>query len=109
MAEHASELYHAEPPDRGCAGAAEASLQAVFRDQAEPGTKPLRVECRTTLCRIELEHDSVKSRDSLMHSLAGKLPWDGSMFSPPPGYADGRLRSSIYLAREGFPIEGIAD
>lgn len=109
MNQHASELFQAETPDRAWAGAAELSLQSVLREHAPPGTRSLRVECRSTLCRIDLEHESAESRESLIRSVPAKLPWGGPLFSPAPSHAGGRLRSSIYIAREGFPIEGIAE
>ena len=94
--------FAAEPVDAAWAAGAEADLLARFAQM--PGLKliDLQVECRSTMCRLQLTQpgtpDGSRQPFSLMRDPIGLEPrW--MMVVPQPG---GGMKSVAYLWREGF-------
>jgi hypothetical protein len=106
--------FAAEPIDAAWAPGAEARLLAVFA--AIPGLEliDLQVECRTTMCRLQLTQpppDPAQSASlpfNLLRDEVGMTPrWMMTLGGGPPGAPPGPLRSIAYLWREGFaPDQG---
>lgn len=75
-----------------------------------PATSSLRqVECRSTICRVEVVHPSVEvSRNFVEQSFglsSNSRVWNGAfMIEPETPNSDGTLASVIYLGREGTQL-----
>lgn len=65
----------AEKTDPEWASAAQLALSETFQSEAIPGHL-VDVECRTTLCRMELSLDGSTPQDSFRH-LIDSAPWSG--------------------------------
>jgi hypothetical protein len=83
-------------------------LRAVFDDAGTTATTLKSLECRQTICRAELTHDS--DGDALtfmkkwMYGHAGPR-WKGPMSGGvEPSKGDGAIRSVFFLAREGTEL-----
>lgn len=104
-----------EAYDTAWAGSLETQLQDIFTDQPQlEGNELLEVSCRSTLCRIEIDHQDEKSESELISSIASN---NELMSSIDDFYAyrmtndtddeenvDVRLQSVFYIARKGHKL-----
>ncbi|MCY1019297.1 hypothetical protein [Pyxidicoccus sp. MSG2] len=89
-----------EPRDMQWAGRTEAQLGEAFRLPELTGSHLARVDCRSRLCVLEVEHDRPEARLELLGSLRRASGLRGQAVLRPSG--DGsRLASRVYLSREG--------
>jgi hypothetical protein len=89
-----------EARDREWAASTEALVTGAFRGPELAGSRLARVECRTRLCVLEVEHDGQEARAELLTSLSRVPGLRGQAVLRPAG--DGtRLASRVYLSRPG--------
>lgn len=87
-------------------------IYQVFEDKALAGISLLNVDCRTNLCRVQVETDNHQAEIALQSVFAMKvsdiLP---RMTTQPTQAGDGSVNTLIFLAREGyrFPKIGSAN
>jgi len=97
-----SDQLRAEPVDRAWAAEATAAIEHAANDF--PGTIVRRLDCRTTLCELEVEHPDQLTSDRFLDYFFPQVP------SLPRGTlhrleaTDGRPRSLVILAREGHAL-----
>jgi hypothetical protein len=106
---HVEGMYSSEISDRGWSGGAESSLQTAVHGKLPDSSRLLRTECRATLCRMELEHQTQGAHQEFLRALATERPWSGPMFSSAPRHENDRIYSTVFIAREGHRISGIAE
>ncbi len=95
----------AEGPDTPWAGASERTIREVSVNPELAGSSVQSVECRTTICRVEVLHDSEQAADRFGGPFLAKLPnLPRGMVRRYPPDADGRSRSVVFLAREGHRL-----
>ena len=81
---------------------AELALQEVFLKEDTVRFQLMKVECRATICRINLLRDSSASLPETFQTLLHFSPWQGESFF--------RLKQDesdevvVYLSREGHPL-----
>jgi hypothetical protein len=89
-----------EARDREWAGQTEALVTGAFRGPELTGSRLARVECRTRLCVLEVEHEGQEARAELLISLSRVPGLQGQAVLRPSG--DGtKLASRVYLSRAG--------
>lgn len=73
--------------------------QEALRLEKEPAVGLRSVDCRTTLCRMEIGFDSARERDSLLRMTMHAMPWSGESF----GYVGDPASTTVvvYLAKAG--------
>jgi hypothetical protein len=92
----------AEPVDRSWAPATERLIADTMNRPVFKGSKLLDATCHSTLCRLEVGHDSEADRRRFSSVLPTRLP---SMPSGSMRNAEGPGRKTIvYVAREGHRI-----
>jgi hypothetical protein len=92
----------AEPVDRSWAPATERLIADTLGKPVFKGSKLIDASCRSTLCRLEVGHDTELSRQRFASVLPTRLP---SMPSGSMRNAEGPDRKTIvYVAREGHRI-----
>ena len=94
------EAMNAEPVDESWRDQTEATFHSAVAEIA--GADTVAVECRSTLCRVELAHATADERTRATDALTTKIPWDASGYvqmvpSDPP-------TSVIYIARAGHEL-----
>jgi len=94
---------HSEPRDREWAGQTETLVTHAFGGSDFAGSRLMRVECRTRLCVLEVEHDAAEARSELLPSLLRVHGLQGQAVMRPADDG-GRLASRIYLSRAGEPL-----
>lgn len=91
---------HTEPRDREWAGPTEARVTGAFQAPELAGSRLARVDCRTRLCVLEVEHTRPDARAELLGSLLRTANLQGQVVLR-PSEEGGRLVSRVYLSREG--------
>jgi len=61
-----------------------------------------RVDCRSTVCRVELSHRGDRSLDEDFHSLVAASPLEAAIYISPT--KDPRSPSVAYLSRRGYQL-----
>jgi hypothetical protein len=99
----AGDLYAAmasEPVDESWRAEAEAIFKTALADIDTADV--IALECRSTLCRVELSHAGSEERLAAADAFTAQIPWEASGFvhmipSEPP-------TSVIYVARAGHSL-----
>ena len=99
------EMARAERVDPEWAPAATLALHEVFSSEIMAGLDLIEANCRTTLCRVDVEIDSSLTTEETQRRLMRASPWNGYVLfeisGDPPGV-------TYYLAREGEMLPAVA-
>ena len=90
-----------EEIDPQWASVAQLSVAEVFQGEEIAGVQLVNVECRTTLCRIELSLDGSTSPEDSFRNLIHIRPWQGQSFARTDHEGD---YTEVYLVREGHSL-----
>ena len=96
--------FSSQAPDASWAENARDEIEAIVQPLTNQDTRLLSVDCRTTLCRVELVHSDVNAFHALaMATLNGGVRgWKGAVSGALlRTEADGSARSVMYLAKQG--------
>lgn len=103
--------FQKEALDPAWAGRARDSIHRGLSDAtSDMARRPAirAVDCRASLCRIELLHESAEEQQTLAERISAEGPgqfWKGASFTAPPETSpDGRVVTVMFLAREGHAI-----
>jgi len=100
-AERIDDAFRAQPRDSGWADSTEdAALQRLM---AEEGTVPVKVACRTNICRVDVDfHDAVR-REEVVERLVPLEPFaHHALWYRYPNDPDNRM--TIFFTREGASL-----
>lgn len=99
------ETVRAEQVDLDWAPAATQTLHEAFSSEDMVGLELVGADCRTTLCRVDVEIDSSLTQEDTQHRLMRASPWNGYVLfeitGDPPG-------ATFYLARDGERLPAVA-
>jgi hypothetical protein len=92
-------------------GAAAARGEALLRDRVAASIPPSssieRIECRASLCRMQLVHADIATSNKLLESLFigpnAKLQTAGFVASNPEPTDDGHVRCAVFVPRGKLP------
>ncbi|WP_240360055.1 hypothetical protein [Pyxidicoccus caerfyrddinensis] len=90
-----------EARDTTWAGNTEEKLSGAFHAPELAGSHLTRVDCRTKLCVLEVEHDTPEARAELLMSLQRSAGIRGAQAVLRPAGDGTRLASRVYLSRTG--------
>ena len=97
--------FSAQAVDPRWANQADDLIKQAFTSDELQNTIPMAMECRSTLCRVEVVHKDASERSWFEHHLpslvADLLP---SIAMHTTEHSDGSSVSVVYLAREGHPL-----
>jgi hypothetical protein len=88
-----------EDADPGWASAAQRALQEALHSETIAGLHLVQVDCRTSLCRLELALDSARSPGESLEQLIHFARWEGAGFAQIDDASDTAV---VYLSREGY-------
>jgi hypothetical protein len=81
---------------------AELALDEAYRNEDMERVELANIECRSTLCRIELLFDETSSPEEVFRNFPHITPWEGEGFIK---INDGEnAQAVVYLAREGYSL-----
>jgi hypothetical protein len=84
---------------------AEASIAGAFRSEALAGSTMLQATCGTTLCRVDVAHDSATAQEGFVWSVRSVPPFNQGGFAhrvDDPGA--GTSKTIVYVVREGYEL-----
>lgn len=82
----------------------EAELAIVLLLQSTEGSQLISVECRATLCQLELHHTDATAQQWLLTHLPQESPFDGQRLIREVEDDPETPRTLIYLARAGYEL-----
>jgi hypothetical protein len=79
-----------------------------FSDVLPEGARVISLECRSSMCRLEMSHPSLESFQGFVRKsmLGGEIEWSGAFMAAirgDPGQPGG-VQAVAYLAREGIDL-----
>jgi len=90
---------HAEP---SWARQVESQIVDVLRSPELGGSRLVETVCRSTVCRVTVQHDSPKVKRGLAAAVSGKPPFDGPVLYAP---ADpGATQTTLFVGRQGSSL-----
>jgi hypothetical protein len=99
---------YGEKPDPAWARDAEQALHALWRGQKYPGLSLVHAECRSSLCRLDLDLDRTQGSEESFHTLIHHMPWSGQSFFVQ--ITEGEVAQAVmYLAREGYALPQVTE
>lgn len=99
--------FESESVDLTWGGSAELQIQSAIDEISPKGVYFKSTECRSTVCRIDVEFDDAKSKLEETSFLPMLIPWSGESYFHTDPASDGNA-VVLYVAREGFSLAGEA-
>lgn len=96
-----SNRFDSEPTERGWAREVESQVVDVLGSSA-PGSRLVEADCRTSMCRLTLQHDSPEVKRGLATAVTGKPPFDGPVLYVPS--EPGATQSTLFVGRVGASL-----
>jgi len=97
--------FGAEPTDAAWANKVTDLVKGAVADKGAEGNDIQMLECRSTLCRVEVFHSTPAAKAGFLHNFAFKVGSElPELTIQPIDGADGTSISRIYLARNGHAL-----
>jgi hypothetical protein len=99
--------FSREPPDRHWSSETQSRLRDEFSRVQMPGSEMTSIECKSTLCRLQGIFEAKEAFNEMMHGVFGstdpehRVAHGGAVAPVVEQLGDGRMRATIYMAREG--------
>jgi hypothetical protein len=102
---YASAIFDAEPVDTSWARATQRELTGKLRELVGGSSSVQAVDCKNTLCRVELNNDNDKAGQDFLRTFLRSHAWGGNgMAIRGEPDSKGRVALTMYLAREGAAL-----
>ncbi len=101
--------FDVERLDWSWSAAAETSLRRAVETELPERSRLRQVECRSTMCRVDVEHAELDGHTALVRALIARRPWNAPMYAPPPANSGDGLSATLFVAREGHQLVGLAE
>ncbi|WP_437633330.1 hypothetical protein [Sorangium sp. So ce854] len=77
-------------------------ISEFFKTDKATGSSARRIDCRSTLCRVEVAHESIDARKHFVERMPYMIPPRSTVF----GHVDSEEDREIvlYISREGHPL-----
>ena len=95
------EILDIETVDKDWAFGTEKKIEDVLQSDLFQGTNLLDMQCRSTICKFEVEHDSEESRKVFAEQFPIKGPENQQFSMESDEDADSGLKSKCFLVRRG--------
>jgi hypothetical protein len=109
VAAQMDERFYAEPARTAWGAEAGPRALAAFRNLAGASAVG-RVECRETMCRIEVTHDSLEVFQSFARAVGPRLVdvlWNGSYSAQVTEQSANHVASVVFYSREGHDLPAL--
>ncbi|HEX3478473.1 MAG TPA: hypothetical protein VHT91_25805 [Kofleriaceae bacterium] len=103
---HLNARFDRQADDPAWSAAARGMIETKLASAMPPASVLRSVECRETMCRIEMVYDDLAQYHAFVKRMTpDALPWNGTLFSTPLGnLSDGPVTFVAFLSREGQPL-----
>ncbi|MEE9397883.1 MAG: hypothetical protein V3V31_12810 [Methylococcales bacterium] len=104
------ENVRSEPVDNNWTPQAEDAIHRALSDAELGGTAIINVDCRSTLCRMEIAHDNSQAllafQDTFFSQVSGLLP---GVLMDHIERENGTTETVVYLARESYALPSLEE
>lgn len=91
-----------QPTDAAWASEASAAVSASLVGVVDDGKGSLDIECRSSMCRVQVDFVNLDARSEVMSGLPNTLPWTSEgFFHAEDGHPE---RVEVFVAREGMSL-----
>lgn len=106
LREHLDASFDQQAADATWSGPARLQITQKLAALMPPSSTMKAVECRATMCRLEMVYDDLAQYQAFMSRLSPEaLPWNGTLFATPLGDpAVGPVTFVAFLSRDGQPL-----
>lgn len=107
VAEQFRNAFVRERVDSAWSGGASAQIREALATHLPPGTSIRELECRQTMCSVELKHKSVEDFRNTIRTMlpGGEVPlWGGALNAVITTESDGDVTGAVFIAREGHQL-----
>ncbi len=105
FAQEETQLF-AETVDPDWSAGAESSLgEAVFTAIESEDSNLVSTSCRSSLCRLEVDHADRSSADQFMEKLPEQIEWDHEGLVKYEEQSDGSIKVVMLVTRQGHPLQ----
>jgi cytoskeletal protein RodZ len=100
---HLSSRFDGQATDSAWSGAATRMVESKFATLMPPSSMLKSVECKETMCRIEMVYDDTAQYQAFLRQMTpAALPWNGTFFSTIVGDPSEKPATFVaFLSREG--------
>ncbi|WP_437679082.1 hypothetical protein [Sorangium sp. So ce131] len=91
-----------EGVDRDWSSAMESRIGKFFNTDKATGSSARRVDCRSTLCRVEIAHESIGAREHFVERMPYMISPRSMIFAYIEDEDDREI--VVYITREGHPL-----
>jgi len=98
-------VLRAESVDREWSAAMQTRLQEFFRSDMAVGSSMQHVECRSTMCRIEIASQSKTARETFMQGVSSMSPPNSQGFAHID--TDESLEFVVYITRDNHQLPSL--
>lgn len=106
---HLDASFDRQADDPSWSAAARGMVEAKLASAMPPSSVLKSVECRESMCRIEMVYDDLTQYHAFVKQMTpDALPWNGTLFATPRGDpSSGPITFVAFLSREGqqLPVE----
>jgi hypothetical protein len=110
-AAHLESVFAEEVLDRAWGQATEDALERSMVASLPSGSTTAGVECRSTLCRLQVRHTDAAAQLTYSNGLtaAGPLPWEGqvSVFTKPRQSENEPVEETFFFVRPGVVVPSL--
>ena len=96
------QAYEEEPIDSDWSSRAAAELDGSIRQNLPEGSRLRSLDCRSTMCQLELAHRDVEAHNRLL--MNGFHDWRGALFVADETPENGEYLVTLFAAREGSEL-----
>jgi hypothetical protein len=104
VVDHYAAFHAGQPLDRSASARAAREAAATLNEANVAGSTAESVDCRTTVCRIEVGHADQAAQAYFVRHIPHRPPFDGAGFYHRVDDEGGQSRTVVYVAREGFEM-----
>ncbi|MFV1984313.1 MAG: hypothetical protein ACC657_12285 [Thiohalomonadales bacterium] len=74
-------------------------LEQLLSDKYLFGSQYISKECKSSICRVEIVHDSVEAKQMFNQKFQSTFKWQGTSKSSSVSNGDGKIKSTLFLLR----------
>jgi len=107
---HVETVFSQQSKDGTWSQSAENELNAKLLPCAVDGSRVQQLECRTTLCKVRIEHQSEQGFRDFMKRAFAQPSWHGAMVSRvEPQAPNGAVANVMFFSKEGHDMPSLED
>jgi len=76
-------------------------IESLIEAQESAGSSIVSVDCRDTLCKLDLAHADQSSAENFLEEFPAHMAWNNESFIETEIQIDGSIRTMVYFSRDG--------